>query len=129
MSLVTAGIGAAGSLLGGAAAGGLFSGSPSTQSVSDISSGAAENKRRLLYGFQGTPGLDVSTPFSALNAGTGAVNIDPLARNLGLGAYNTFSGSVGDTRSALLGNQNAFERARVNPLLEQIMKGRGGLER
>jgi len=131
MAITAALIGAGGSLLGGAAAGGLFGGGEDGPSSADILYGSQINKGQLLFGNEtlGIPGFTPSTPFSALDPATGVVNIDPMARELGLGAFNEFSGALGDTRSALLGNQNAFERARVDPLLAQLTAGRGARER
>jgi hypothetical protein len=131
MALIAAGIGAAGSVIGGAAAGGLFGGGESGPSSADIAFGTQLNKSQFLGGnpLFGIPAFTPSTPFSALDPASGVTNIDPMARELGLGAFDQFSGALGDTRSALLGNQNAFERARVDPLLRQLEAGRGARER
>ena len=130
-AIIAAGIGAAGSVLGGAASGGLFGGGSDAPSIGDTLFGSALAKKNLLFGREklGLPAFTPSTPFSALDPATGVTNIDPLARELGLGAFDEFSGSLGDTRSALLGNQNAFEQARVDPLLQQLSIGRAGRER
>jgi hypothetical protein len=45
------------------------------------------------------------------------------------GALREFTGRLGETRSSLLGNRNAFNEARVNPLVETLGRGRGELSR
>ena len=131
MAITAAAIAAGGSVLGGAAAGGLFGGGDSGPDFADVLFGQGAAKKNLLFGREklGIPAFTPSTPFSALDPGSGEVNIDPMARQLGLDAFGQFSGALGESRSALLGNQNAFERARVDPLLQQLMQGRAGRER
>ena len=105
--------------------------------ISDIRSQASKTRNKLLFGetlkvggqTTTNPGLDISTGFSNVNAGTGAVNIDPASRQLRQGALDTFNTSLGGTRNALLGNKNAFNEARVNPLKETLARGRGELGR
>ncbi len=132
MPVTAASIVAGGSVLGGASAGGLFGGGGSAEvDFFAIRKAQRKAKKDLLFGnsVSGTDPLDISTPFSSLSAETGAVDFDPLTRGLGLDALNTVEGSLGGTRNALLGNANAFERARVNPLMEQLSVGRAERQR
>jgi hypothetical protein len=126
-ALIAAGIGAAGSIAGGLAA---ASGSaPSKIRPGKVRKAALKNKASLLFGGEGTPGLDISTPFSSVDAGTGEVSVDPLGRKLRMGALSGFEGKLGDTRRSLLGNKGAFQQARVNPLIDTLARGRGELGR
>jgi hypothetical protein len=139
MPIVAASIGAGGAVLGGAAAGGLFGGD-NVKKVrpGDVRASATKSKNQLLFGKTistgknkglSVPGLDISTGLSSVNAGTGAVSIDPSSRQLRQGALDTFNTSLGGTRDALLGNKNAFNEARVNPLIDTLARGRGELGR
>jgi hypothetical protein len=139
MAIVAASIAAGGAALGGAAAGGLFGGD-NVKKVrpGDIRASATKSKNQLLFGKTistgknkglSVPGLDISTGLSSVNAGTGAVSIDPSSRQLRQGALDTFNTSLGGTRDALLGNKNAFNEARVNPLIDTLARGRGELGR
>ena len=80
---------------------------------------------------QVTQGLTegVSTPYSNVNPFTGQSTIDPTGRNLNLGALDTYIQNLGSTRSSLLGNQGAYQQARVRPLAERLALGRGQLQR
>ena len=119
----SAAIGAASSLFGG--------GGDEGPSINDNLFSGAINKKNLLSGNKtlGLPGLDISTPNSSVNAGTGAVSIDPLAREKTLGGLSDFTANLGETRAGLLGNKGAFQQARVAPLIEQLAAGRGARER
>ena len=75
------------------------------------------------------PGLNIRSGLSNVNAATGETNIDPFGRDLRRNALGDFTGNLGKTRSSLLGNQNAFNQARVNPLIETLGRGRGELSR
>lgn len=74
-------------------------------------------------------GLDIGTGYSAFDPLTGQISIDPTGRNLNLGGLSEFRTNIGQTRESLLGNQGAYMNARVNPLLEQLARGRAGLQR
>jgi hypothetical protein len=74
-------------------------------------------------------GINFDTGLSTLDPNTGTINIDPTGRNLNLGGLDEFRTRTGETRAGLLGNQGAFMNARVAPLLDQLTKGRGALER
>ena len=76
-----------------------------------------------------TDSLNISTPYSSFDQGTGALSFDPTGRDLMTGALDTYGTNLGQTRQSLLGNQGAFIQARVNPLLEQLALGRGQLQR
>ena len=75
------------------------------------------------------PGLNIRSGLSNVDAGSGEVNIDPLSRKLRTDALGNFTGNLGETRNRLLGNQSAFNEARVNPLMETLGRGRGELSR
>ena len=120
-AIIAAGIGAAGSLAGGLAA--SSSSVPGKIRPGKIRKAALKNKEALLTD------LNISTGFSGIDARTGEVNIDPLSRNLRTQALGEFTGNLGETRSGLLGNKNAFNQARVNPLIETLARGRGELGR
>jgi len=75
------------------------------------------------------PGLNIRSGLSNVDAATGQVNIDPFGRDLRKNALGDFTGNVGETRNRLLGNQGAFNQARVNPLIETLGRGRGELSR
>jgi len=74
-------------------------------------------------------GLSVGTGLSRIDPRTGQIVVDPLGRDLQLDSLGTFKGQLGETRAGLLGNQGAFQQARVNPLLEQLAGRRGERER
>jgi hypothetical protein len=107
----------------------VFGGGTDVGKVAGKSSKKTINKLFPLAQEKVLGGLNINTGLSNINAATGAVNVDPLGRNLQLGALGTFQGQLGETRESLLGNQGAFQQARVNPLLERLAAGRGELSR
>ena len=103
--------------------------------TSDVSGTANKSTKKTINKFfplaqdKVLVGVGFDTGLSTIDPRTGQISVDPTGRNLQLDALGTFQGQLGDTRSSLLGNQGAFQQARVNPLLEQLALRRGERER
>jgi hypothetical protein len=132
-AIIAAGVGAAGAIGSSLLAPSATKG----PNISKIRSQASKTRAKLIGGETlsvggqqvSLPGLNIASGLSNVDAGTGAVNIDPFGRDLRRNALGDFTANVGETRNSLLGNQNAFNQARVNPLMETLGRGRGELSR